>query len=73
MKFDPQNEEDSKEYLPFACQYGVVQSQEPDSNTHNGVFYNKDKFSEASIECLQKAYTDGLQVENSKIMSELES
>ena len=57
MKFDPQREEERKEYLPFACQYGVVQSQEPGSNTYNGVFYNKDKFSEASVECLQTAYT----------------
>ena len=45
MKFEPQREEERKEYLPFACQYGVVRSQEPDSNAHNGVFYNKDKFS----------------------------
>ena len=62
MKFNPQNVQrvTATEYLPFMkgpFLYGVVQSQEPGSNTHNGVFYNKDKFSEANVECLQKAYT----------------
>ena len=55
MKFNPQNVI-AKKYLPFV-EYGAVQSQEPGSNTYNGVFYNKDKFNQASIECLHKAYT----------------
>ena len=57
MKFNPQYVT-ATEYLPFSpSQYGVVQSREPGSNTYNGVFFNKEKFNEANVECLQMAYT----------------
>ena len=43
------------EYLPFARDYGVVQSKEP-TGKYNAVYYNKEKFNQVDIRCLKPAY-----------------
>lgn len=43
------------EYLPFARDYGVVQSKEP-TGKYNAVYYNKEKFDECDISSLEPAY-----------------
>jgi exonuclease III len=44
------------QYLPFARDYGVVQSKEPTGNIYNAVYFNQEKFSQVDDECLTQAY-----------------
>ena len=57
MKAGPSGRQ-ATSYLPFAGSkhYGVVDSKEPNANTYNAVYYNKEKFSEAAVEHLKQAY-----------------
>ena len=45
------------EYFPFARDRGVVQSEEQSCKRYNAVYFNKEKFSQVSDDCLILAYS----------------
>ena len=46
----------ARKYLPLASRYHVVKSKQPRTNIYNAVYYNKKKFSQVPVACLDRAY-----------------